>query len=569
MKKLFLPIICTFLSLQIAAQNPYRSPMDIPLVLSANFGELRANHFHTGIDIKTQGVVNKPVYSIDDGYVSRISVSPSGYGLALYVTHPATGQTSVYGHLNKFTKAVAAYVKEKQYEEESFRVNLFLSPEQFPVKKGDLIAYSGNTGSSGGPHVHFEIRDSQTENALDPLPYYTKDIDDTTAPIVKGIAVYPIEGEGLLNGSYETFRQTITPLKQGGYSPISKKLNAWGRIGFGIHANDRMNGTGNIYGVKCVRLYCDSVLISSLDVAEVDFNKSRMINSLTDFDFWYRNKKFYMKSFTEPGNRLDIYKDVEDDGYLTINEERDYKLRYELEDLYGNKTSYSFTVTGKEQSIPYDKRCSQYMAWNQNNHYITDDFSLSIPAGKLYDDICFILSRESGVKADSSFHLSDCYKVHDKYIPLQSPAEIKIKMTGEMFNPHYRPYGIIQIDGKRPVWIGGEYKDGYLSAKISELGHTYAITADIKAPVITPVNPKNWKANKKIVIKVTDNLSGVASYRGTLNGDYALFGRDIKSTNYTYTFDPDRLVKGTTYQLIFTASDAAGNTSEYTYEFVY
>ena len=195
MKKIFLFILIS-ISLNLSAQNIYRSPLDIPLILSANFGELRPNHFHSGVDFKTQGVVNKPVYSIEDGYVSRISVSPSGYGLAIYVDHPSTGQTSVYGHINKFTPKITKYIKEKQYEQEAYKIDLKLSANEFPVKKGDLIAYSGNTGSSGGPHVHFEIRNTSDQLALDPLVYYKDRIEDTQAPLIKGIAIYASEGKG-------------------------------------------------------------------------------------------------------------------------------------------------------------------------------------------------------------------------------------------------------------------------------------------------------------------------------------------------------------------------------------
>lgn len=564
MRKIFTLIIISSLLLPLSffAQTDYRSPMDIPLILSANFGELRSNHFHTGIDIKTEGVINKPVYSIADGYISRISVSPGGYGLAVYVEHSKTGHTTVYGHLNKLTPDVARYVKEQQYEQESFRVNLHLTPEQFPVKKGDLIAYSGNSGSSGGPHVHFEIRDTETGNALDPLLYYKKEIKDTSKPVIKGIAVYPIEEEGVLNNSPEIFRQNITPLKEGGFSSITKKLYAWGKIGIGVHTIDRMNNTSNIYGVKLVKLYCDSSLIFSSDIREVDFNLSKMINTMIDYDYWFRKKTFYMKSFIEPGNKLPIYTSI-DNGYILVNEEREYKLRYELEDLYGNKTSYDFTIIGKEQEIPSAKPCSQAMAWNYNNYYISEDFTLIIPAYKLYNDMDFSL----GTTEDSAYY-SKRYKVNDRYVPLNSPVQMKLKLTSDIVADK-RHYGIIQLDGKRPVWIGGEYKDGYITAKIAELGHEYAVGTDNKAPVIAPVQPEQWKTKKAITIKVTDNLSGIASYRGTLNGEYALFERDIKSTNYIYKFDSERLVKGQKYELVFTASDAAGNTSSYQYEFTY
>ncbi|MFR9165304.1 MAG: M23 family metallopeptidase [Dysgonomonas sp.] len=278
MKKYLVVISAVFLiSTNIYSQ--YDSPLKIPVYLSANFGELRNNHFHSGIDIKTQGVINKPVYSVADGYISRISVSPSGYGLALYITHPETGQTSVYGHLESFIPSVEKYVKSKQYEQESFRVNLSPEKNEFPVKRGQLIAYSGNTGSSGGPHVHFEIRDTETEHPLDPLVYYTDIIKDNVPPDLRGIAVYPIAEKGVVNNSSTPLRQNVTKAKNGNYLPLKTDISAWGTIGIGVKAYDKMSATSNIYGVKIVRLYVDDNKVFESDINRYSFDETRALNS--------------------------------------------------------------------------------------------------------------------------------------------------------------------------------------------------------------------------------------------------------------------------------------------------
>lgn len=276
MKKIliFLSLIYAF---STVAQNTYRSPLDIPLILSANFGELRPNHFHSGIDLKTERVVNKPVYAMEDGYVSRISVSASGYGLALYIDYPSTGQTSVYGHLNKFAPKISKYIKDKQYERESFHIDIALGKEEIPVKKGELVAYSGNTGSSGGPHVHFEIRNTANQTAIDPLEYYKDAITDTQAPQIKGIAIYPINEKGAVDFSRHPYHRNISMLKNGAYATLKDTAEVWGKIGFGVYANDRMNGTSNIYGVKKVRLFCDDKEIFSSNLSHVDFKQTRMI----------------------------------------------------------------------------------------------------------------------------------------------------------------------------------------------------------------------------------------------------------------------------------------------------
>jgi len=562
MKKIHILLLACFITLPFSAQEKYRSPLDIPLILSANFGELRPNHFHSGIDLKTQAVENKPVYSIAVGYVSRVSVSPSGYGLAIYVNHPSTGHTSVYGHINGFAPKIARYVKEQQYEKESYKVDLNLDSILFPVKRGELIAYSGNTGSSGGPHVHFEIRNIADQLALDPLDYYKTRIQDGVPPQLKAIAVYPIEGQGAVNNGSEVFRETVAMLKDGKYAALKKSITAWGRIGLGVYANDRMTGTQNIYGVRKVRLLCDGKEIFASDIASVNFDNTRMINSLIDFDYWYTKKSFYQKSFVEPGNTLPVYKTV-NDGYIDVNEERVYNLRYELEDLYGNQTTYSFKITGKKQDIPAINDCNTMLKWNEDNHFSAELFSLTIPKGYLYKDQCFRFKK----MADRN-KLSSVYRVNDSYVPLHGYCDMTIKLTKDTL-ANKSQYGIVRVVGDREYWVGGKYNNGAVTARIRELGHTYTVGSDTKAPVITPVLPAKWVTQKEIQIRLADNKSGIASYRGTIDGEFVLFEHDVKKPVYRYKFDPERLRKGTTHKLVFTATDACGNESSYEYEFKY
>jgi len=561
MKKLSI-ILLFILLLTVKIHAQYESPLKIPLYLSGNFGELRNNHFHSGIDFKTQGVINKPIYSIEDGYISRISVSPGGFGLALYVTHPSTGQVSVYGHLESFIPEIADYVKEKQYEQESYRVNLFPGEGTFNVKKGGLIAYSGNTGSSGGPHLHFEIRDAVTENVIDPLYYYKNKMEDKVSPELRGIAVYPVQGEGVVNGSRDPLRQNIQKTKQGQYQSLKTAINVWGKIGVGVKAYDKMTGTQNIYGVRIIRLFVDNNKLFESEIHTFSFDQTRMLNSFIDFEDWRLNKSFFMKSFVEPGNKLPFYK-VENGGYLTINEERTYNIRYELEDIYGNKTDYKFQITGKKQPIPELKKGSLYMAWNEDNYYISDNFTFTIPKGNLYDDFIFVLKKVQSDRYDS-----DLFVVNDVPVPLHNEGRMRIALKTDTLQ-NKSQYGIISIDRDKQNWIGGSYEDGKISVPIREIGYTYAVASDNNAPDITPVQPEKWEKESTIKIKVTDDLSGVLSCKGMIDGKYTLFGNDMKSPVYTYKFDPERLEKGKKHELTFTAADACGNTSEYKTEFYY
>lgn len=560
MKQFILVITSFFLFSNASAQ--YSKPLDIPLYLSGNFGELRNNHFHSGIDLKTQGVINKPVYSVADGYISRISVSPSGYGLALYVTHPGTGQVSVYGHLNNFTPKITAYVKEKQYEQESFRVNLFPEEGLFPVKKGELIAYSGNSGSSGGPHVHFEIRDARTENILDPLQYYKDIITDKVSPDLRAIAIYPVGGNGMVNGSSIPVKENISKSKKGDYLPLARSITAWGTIGVAVKAYDRMTGTSNIYGLKTIKLYLDKKKIFESNINSYSFDETRMLNSFVDFDDWRRNKSFFMKSFVEPGNKLSFYETV-NNGYITIGEERFYDLDYELIDIYGNKATFSFQIKGKKQQVPQERKGSMYMSWNEDNHYLNDSFSLVIRKGNLYDDFIFTLKRNPSKK-----YLSDIFTANDTYIPFHDKGEMRIKINYDSLE-NKSQYGIVSIRDGRESWIGGTYADGYVKAEVREIGQRFAITYDDEIPDITPVQPERWEKDGVIKIRLKDNKSGISSFRGTIDGSFALFEHDTKSAIYTYKFDSVRLNKGRKHQLTFTATDACGNVGEYTSEFYY
>ena len=316
-----------------ANDRQLRNPFDFPILLSGNFGELRSNHFHSGIDFKTQGAEGKPIHAPQEGYVSRVSISPWGYGNALYITHP-DGTTTVYGHLQKFSPAIADYVKAQQYELERFDVNLFPEPDSLPVRKDEIVAWSGNTGSSAGPHLHFEVRDTKTEEVLDPLVFFHEQITDTRPPKILGILVVPIEGSGVVNGSSQKLR--ITPqISKDGQTRVSQKIEAWGKIGLAVKTYDYMDRTTNIYGVKEITLMADSQVIFHSYLNRFAFDETRYINTLIDYEEWQKRRSFYIRSFSEPGNRL-RFPEYVNRGIVHIDEARTYELTYTLADAFGN-----------------------------------------------------------------------------------------------------------------------------------------------------------------------------------------------------------------------------------------
>ncbi|MDR0371493.1 MAG: M23 family metallopeptidase [Prevotellaceae bacterium] len=543
------------------AYSQYADPVKIPLLLSSGFGELRNNHFHSGIDIKTQGTVNIPIYTVEEGYVSRINVSPIGYGLALYVAHP-DGRTSVYAHLNSFSPRIDQYVKGRQYEQETYRIELYPDSTELPVKRGEQIALSGNTGSSGGPHLHFELRDTETQAPIDPLPFYKEKIKDSRPPEIRAIAVYPFRGSGAVNNGFIPVRMAVRTGKDGKYLPPSQRVEAWGTITFGLKAYDRMSDVGHIYGVKTIRLNVDGNEIFRFDMGSFLLSETRMLNSFIDFSEWRRHRSMFMKLYRDPGNKLPFFI-TENDGYFTIDEERDYPVLYELEDEYGNRSSFSFVVTGKKQAIGEKNACANRMYWGGDNDYTHNGFSIVIPQGNLYANICFELSETK-----STGYYSDRYRVNNSLIPLHDAAEISIKIHTDVLEDKNR-YGIVKIGAQYDTWIGGRYENGVIKARIRELGDEYAVGADSRAPVITAVSPENWARNGVIRIKLTDDKSGIESFKGTVDGDFVLFVHDTKSTVYSYKIDPTHTAKGKRHELKFTAVDACGNKSELVRSFTY
>ncbi|MDR2469248.1 MAG: M23 family metallopeptidase [Tannerella sp.] len=523
-----------------------RNPLDIPPLLSGNFGELRANHFHSGLDFKTQGEEGKRVYAVRDGYVSRIVVSPWGYGNVVYVSHPVDSLTTVYAHLQRFAAEIADWVREKQYEAERFAVDLTLTPEQFPVDEGDVIGYSGNSGSSGGPHLHFEVRDLATDEPIDPLPFYRERIRDVRPPRVRAVMIHPVEGRGVVNGSAQKREQTP-----------GETLEAWGRIGFSLCANDWMDGTTNVYGVREISMFVDNEEVFHSRTDRFSFDETRYLNAWIDYERWREDRLFFVKMFVEPGNRLRFITG-RDRGYLTITEPRVYYVSFLLADAFGNMESVELEITGKEQDIPQpDRRDTTPFFRTEDNHFGAKGIRLFIPAQSLYAHLDF---RHTAIR--DTTYLSDIHLLHDRPVPLHRPAQLSLFLLSEAQSIAPHQYGIVSLRNGRSSWVGGTYRDGWIDADIRELGVAYAVASDTTPPRITPVAPARWVSNEAIVFRLTDNLSGVETYRGTIDGTYALFEMDGKKSLIKYTFDSRRLSRGK-HVLSLTVADACGNTAVY------
>ncbi len=329
----------------------YCSPVDYEIVLAGNFGEPRPFHFHGGIDVKTGNVQGKKIYSIAKGYVSRLTVNKYGFGNAIYVSHP-DGKTSVYCHLKHFSEKYEKLLKRTGWRD---TFDIRLKTNKYKVNAGELIAISGNTGNSTGPHLHLELHDTKTWAMLDPMDKLAPFITDTVAPHAHSFMAIPVEGEGVFNGG--SMKQNFgfgqpEIKKQNTTWTISREFTAWGRVGFALWANDYCEKTYNHYGIRYTQLLVDGREVFHSDVDSIPISCQAEVNMWGDYNHWRRSRVWYMKSYREEGIRLPILHTGFDRGIITFNEERPYHLVYILRDYKGNQSRYEFTVNGcKDSSV--------------------------------------------------------------------------------------------------------------------------------------------------------------------------------------------------------------------------
>lgn len=566
----FLSFFLLFISNFKAQEYPqdyFRSPLDVPLYLSGNFGELRNNHFHAGIDIKTTQQEGLKVYAAADGYVSRIKVSPYGYGSAIYVRHP-NGYTTTYAHLSKYANKIEEYVKKAQYERESFAIELFPSASDFPVLKGDVIAYTGNSGGSAGPHLHFEIRNTSNEHPLNPL-FFGFDIKDNIPPIIQSIHFYPLNDTSTINGNNSILRVNASG-SNGSYS-LNSKVEVDGQIGIGIRGVDKMNYTSNTYGFYSVELLLDSQKIYRSQMDEFAFHEGRYINSHIDYDYKSTHGRRVEKCYIDDGNKLRIYKELKDEGKITISDEKEYKVLFLVSDAYGNTSRIEFDMQGKaekfdakqEEKISSTDKEMTFFEWDKRNTLMKDNILVDLPPNILYEDIYFEFEEGDSMKGA----LSPTYWLHDYKVPLHRHYTLSIKVNGLSDEEKKKSLIVSTLNGYSKYAEGGKWNGDNISVRTRSFGG-FAVVQDNDAPIVRPVNIYNGANMSKkwsIYLKAYDTLSGINYYRGTVDGKWVLMEYDAKNNSFIYYFD-DRIEKGK-HIFHFTVSDGVGNTTQYSAEF--
>lgn len=539
----------------------YSKPLDLPVSLSGNYGELRATHFHAGLDFRVGGVSGAPVKAVKDGYISRLSVSPTGYGNAVYITHP-DGTTTVYGHLHSFSQKIERWIRERQYEAESFSVNLIPDPSQFPLKRGEQIGRAGNTGSSGGPHLHFEIRDTKTEIPLNPQRVSAYSIADNVAPTIERVAIYGISSADALPSV--SFIRSFTPAEKIGVISVPDTFY------IAVAGVDRMAGTGARLAISEYLYSLEDEEIFSFRAEDIPFSKGRYVNSLVEYPQKVNFKRQMVKSWVEPGTSLRDHISSRNSGLFILNDDAERTVKVELKDHAGNRVVKSFRVKRDVSVRPksYDSLAiakGTLMPWFLPNFYENGSLRVILPAGTLYRSILFYADSISS--ADSEYPV---WVVNSESVPLHSGAEISFR-TFVPENLRDRAY-IARVDEKgRLSYRGGEWRGERLYASLTEFG-TYTVAIDTIPPVVnlSLLQGANIASASYITATLYDEASGISSIAAYVDGKWIIPQYDPKSRRVHLLLDRERLEgRGIKRELILNVKDGRGNITETKRSFIW
>jgi murein DD-endopeptidase MepM/ murein hydrolase activator NlpD len=531
--------------------NDFGNPLDIPIILSGTFGELRSNHFHAGIDIKTQRKEGLKIRTVGDGYVSRIKVALWGYGKVIYITHP-NGYTSVYAHLSKFGDGIEAYVKKKQYEKESYETgNIFPKKGALLVKKGQVIAFSGSTGGFVPPHLHFEIRDTKTEKIINPFLFGIK-VKDTIAPKIKGLFVYPLTDSSRVNQNINKSLLSFKKVKEHIYT--TNRITAKGPIGFGINVYDQLNGATNKNGVYSIEMKVNGHKVYHHNLETFSFKESKYINLLIDYTNFSKYRKRFQKTHKVKGNDLKIYKDLLNDGIITIKTGFNYTVEIIVSDFIGNTSTLIIPIKGVKSNTIFRqvKDTTAYKVTTNKFHKWTQKgVTIAFPKNTFYTDTFLDFKVEN-----------DIVKIHEPTIPLNKSFTLTFDVSKYTEKEKSQLY-IANINNKKyPSHKRTRKKKDKFYTTTKTLGK-YTLLTDSHKPNIYLGNFKNnqW-INKldQIIVKISDKGTGIKSYNATLDGDWILMEYDLKKKQIVYQFKDKELV-GSKHLLKIEIEDNVGNTN--------
>ncbi len=532
-------------------QNYFRSPLDIPIILAGTFGELRNNHFHAGIDIKTQRKTGFKVYAAADGYVSRIKVSLWGYGKALYITHP-NGYTTVYAHLKKYGKGIEEYVKKIQYKKESYQTgNIYLNPHQLPVKKGQIVAFTGATGGFVAPHLHYEFRDTKTEHIINPM-FFGIVPKDTKAPLFQKLMAYPLNEDARINQSN---RKTIIPFKNlGNNNYKTNSITASGLIGFGVNVFDRQDEANNKNGIYSLEMHVNGKRVYYHNVETFSFSESKFINLLIDYPYFATYKNRLQKTHKVAKNKLHFYKNLVDNGKITIENGLNYTVKIMATDFKGNTATLKIPIIGKESNVLFSakKDTTAYKIIAKNfQKFSKENVTVAFPKNTFYKDIFLDIDVKEKVAI-----------IHKPTVPLDKKFTLTF-MTDNLTTKEKKHVYIANINNKKyPRYQRTIKKKNKIYTTTKTLGK-YTLLFDYQKPTINLSSFKNkqWISNNNyLTVKIYDTESGIKNYRATIDGKWILMEYNLKKKLLTYNFKDKKLTE-TRHIFKIIVSDNVGNTN--------
>lgn len=549
---IFLSAVC-FGQSQPYPKDFFRSPLDIPLYASGSFGELRGNHFHSGLDFKTQQREGLKVFAAADGYVSRIKISEGGYGKALYVTHP-NGYTTVYGHLKHFSGAIADFVRKRQYAQKTFEIEIFPLVNELVVKKGEIIALSGNTGSSGGPHLHFEIRDSKTEQIINPL-FFGFDIlmPDTKAPVISDLVVYAVGDSAVVNGSQRPLPVQLSLQSDGNF--LANKVLAKGNIGFAVNSYDLADKNFNWNGIYKAEAFLNGSKYFGYQFDKFAFDETRYINNFIDYHRYKTLRQSVQKLFFKRNYPFSLVSGNARNGQLQVLPGAAYNYRIEISDFHGNKRMINVPVQYSDApaTIKREEKMSPYFVKSKNdNSYTKDNVSVFIPENSFYDD--FYLNFD--VK-DNVLYL------HDETVPVHHNITVTFDVSNIPGLNREKTF-ISRWDGSEREYFTTYKKGDLFSARTRELGK-FSLETDTLAPRVYRPNFKEGAVLDKVdtlSVRIEDDFSGIKEYNAYLNGKWILMEYDFKTKLLVHYFS-DGLYEEGKNELKVVVSDKMGNSTTF------
>lgn len=531
----------------------FRSPMDIPMSISGSFGELRASHFHTGLDFRTEKREGIPVFASADGFISRIKISTGGYGKSIYIDHP-NGFTTVYAHLQTANGLIQEYIIKESYAQKKYEIELFPKPTELIVKKGDLIGYSGNTGSSGGPHLHFEFRETKTEKIINPLLFgFDSKLKDTKTPQVLGLVAYPINENSQVNGSQLPVFIGLSLQKDGTY--LASKVFASGNIGFGINTHDTSDFNYGRNGIYQLDTFMNGMPYFGYKFDIFSFDEGKYINTFIDYSKYNSQKQRFQKLFYGKYNPDNIIKYKKNDGIINLLSNLSFNYKIVVQDFHGNKIVVNVPISFSKMPItqPRNNSKTPYFVKAFNEHsYKKDNISVAFPENTFFDD--FYLKFD--VKNNELY-------LHDKSVAVQNSFSITFDVTDVPENQREKMF-IANLDDGVADYNNTVKKENLFTINTKKLGKFFLYKDEENPKIYKPSfeNESNLDDKNSFKIFISDNLSGIKEYNAYLNGNWILMEYENKLNRLTHNLN-DKIYQIGNNEFKLIVTDNLGNTTTF------